>query len=146
MTFAGWRSTSSKNDTRYREIEFRLTRELAEEFNHRSAYRVSRRRHADALIEGRILRVERPTLVETDDDLVSEQAVIVTARITLTDLKQGRIVTEFTLSNRAEFVVERGENLQSAFDESLADLAEDIVNRLEGLTYREDLEKVRNGD
>jgi len=123
------------NDTFYREIEFSLTRELSAEIRHRSRVRLTRRNTADAVLQGRILRVHRPTVVENPADFVSEQAVIVTAEVTLKDLTTGKALDRFTLSNRAEFVVERGESLQSAFAESLKDLAEDIVNRLQAQSF-----------
>lgn len=123
------------NDTFYREIEFDLTRELNAEIRHRSAWTVARRDHADALLSCRILSVGRPTLVESRRDLVSEQAVIVTAEVSLDDLHSGHTLQRFVLANRAEFVVERGETLQTAFAEALKDLAEDIVNRLENESF-----------
>jgi len=123
------------NDTFYREIEFTLTREVAAELRQRSDVLLSRRDSADAVLTGRILKVVRPTLVETNRDLVSEQAVIVTAEVTLWDTKTGKARMRFTLANRAEFIVERGETLETAFDEALKDLAEDIVNALQNESF-----------
>ncbi|MFT7619903.1 MAG: hypothetical protein ACI97A_003560 [Planctomycetota bacterium] len=131
------------NDTFYREIEFQLTREITAEINHRAALRVSRRRNADAVLTGKIVSVSRPTMVETRNNLVSEQAVLVTAAVELRSVATGKLLANFVLANRAEFVVERGESLQSAFDEALKDLAEDIINELERQSYHSDLEKVR---
>lgn len=132
------------NDTFYREIEFQLTRELTTEINHRPALRVARRRNADAVLTGRIVTVSRPTLVETRNNLVSEQAVIVTAAVELRSLKSDKLLASFLKANRAEFVVERGESLQTAFDEALRDLAEDIINELERQSYHAELQKIRS--
>jgi outer membrane lipopolysaccharide assembly protein LptE/RlpB len=123
------------NETFYREIEFQLTRELTRQVNVRTHYRLARRESADAILTGRILSVSRPTLVENRQDLVSEQAVIVTAEVTLTD-RHGRVIDHLAAtSNRAEFIVERGETLETAFDEALADLAEQIINRLQDQSF-----------
>ncbi len=132
------------NDTYYREIEFQLTRELTSELRQRAPLKITRRRNADAVLTGRIINVTRPTLVETTGNLVSEQAVIVQAQVELRRLSDDKILASFKIANRAEFVVERGESLQTAFDESLRDLAEDIVNQLERQSFFRDLEKVRS--
>ena len=132
------------NDTFYREIEFQLTRELTTEINHRPALKVARRRNADAVLTGRIVSVGRPTLVETRNNLVSEQAVIVTAAVELRSLQTDKVLASFLKANRAEFVVERGESLQTAFDEALRDLAEDIINELERQSYQGELDRVRS--
>ena len=132
------------NETFYREIEFQLTREINEELNHRSSLKVTRRRSADAVLTGRITKVDRATLVETRDDEVSEQAVIVHAEVALRSLKSDEVLASFVVSNRAEFIVERGESLQSAFDEALKDLAEDIVNELERQSFFSDMQELRS--
>ncbi len=133
------------NETFDREIEFTLTRELAREIRHRTAWRVADRGAADALIRGRITRVQRPVLVEDRRDRISEGAVIVTVEVELVDLATGRLlVPPFELRNRAEFLVERGETVETAFAESLADLAEDIVNEFGNATYDRDLEAARS--
>lgn len=132
------------NDEFYREIEFQLTRELTQEINHRTMWRLTRQKHADAVLGGRILRVRRPTLVETTSDLVSEQAVIVTAEVTLTDSRTGKQLERFVTSNRAEFILERGESVDTAFAEALHDLAEQIINRLQSRSFLREMDKERN--
>ena len=131
------------NDTFEREIEFTLTRELTRELNQRAALRLTRRRHADAVLTGRIVRVSYPTLVETTNNEVSEQAVLVEAVVELKRLSDNSVISRFKIGNRAEFVVERGESRQTAFEEALRDLAEDIVNELERRSFYRDLEAVR---
>lgn len=124
-----------RNVTFRRGHEFTLQRELMAELRQRTHYRVSRRRDADLLLAGEIVEITAPTLVENRRDQVSEQAVIVTARFRLVELERGRVVTEFIVRNRAEFVVERGRDRQDAFAEALRDLAEDTVNRLENASF-----------
>ncbi len=131
------------NDTFYREIEFQLTREITAELNQRAPVRVTRRRNADAILTGRIVSVSRPTLVESNRNLVSEQAVVVQALVELRSAKTGKVLISFQRANRAEFIVERGESLETAFDEALRDLAEDIVNKLERQSFLRDLEEIR---
>lgn len=134
-----------ENDTFYRELEITLARRLTRELRRRTTYRIASRDEADVILDGRILRVDRPVLVETEDDLVSEQGVTVTAHVELTRRADGVVLDAFDLSNRAEFVVERGETLETAFEEALGDLAEDILARLEHATYRESLARARRG-
>lgn len=131
------------NETFYREIEFTLTREIQEELRHRTTLQLVTRDRADAVLTGRIIDVQRPTLIETNDDLVSEQGVIVTVAASLVSMRDGRVIMETIQRNRSEFVVERGETLESAFDEALFDLAELIVNRMQDESFRRDLDTLR---
>ena len=123
------------NETFYREIETHLTRELTREIRERTPYKLSLVRHADAVLSGRILGVIRPTLVKNSVGMVSEQAVIVSVEMVLTDRRTSREIHRFRAANRAEFVVERGETLESAFAESIHDLAEDILNQLQTRSF-----------
>ena len=132
-----------ENDSFEREIEITLAREIARELNHKSTVQVTRRRNADAVLTGRILRVSYPTLVETTNNEVSEQAIILQAMVELKRTSDGKVISAFRIANRAELVVERGESRRTAFAEALKDLAEDIVNRLERDSYLRDLNEVR---
>lgn len=131
------------NETFERELGITLTKELSREINHRTSWRVVRRAHADAQLTGRIIRVVRPTTVERANDLVEEQALIVTAEVVLTATGTQRELDRFVVSNRAEFIVSRGESRESAFAEALRDLAEQIVNALQRKSFEEDLEALR---
>jgi outer membrane lipopolysaccharide assembly protein LptE/RlpB len=126
------------NETYYREIEFKLTRELSHQVMRRTTWKLDRGDTCDAKISGRILSVARPTLVESPNDLVSEQAVIVKAEVFLTH-RDGRVLSHFITANRAEFIVERGESLETAFAEALTDLAEQIVNRLQDGAFLQEM-------
>lgn len=132
-----------ENDTFYREIEFTLTREIQRELRHRTSLQLVTRPRADAVLTGRIVDVFRPTLIETTGDLVSEQGVVVTVAARLVSTRDGRVIMETVQRNRAEFVVERGETLESAFAEALFDVAELIVNRLQDESFRRDLDAMR---
>ena len=134
------------NQTFFREIEFTLQREIMAELRQRSRYRVARRKDADLLLTGEIVEVLAPTLVETRTDLVSEQAVIVTTRYQLVELERGKVLSEFVVRNRAEFIVERGEQREDAFNESLRDLAEDTVNRLENESFLVEMGRIEAPD
>lgn len=123
------------NETYYREIEFRLARELSKEINTRTVWKLEKKRNAEAVVTGRILSVQRPTLIESESDFVSEQAVIIRAEVTLESTKDARILDRFLVANRAEFIVERGETLETAFAEALTDLAEQIVNHLQHRSF-----------
>lgn len=127
------------NETFYREIETDLTRELSREIRERTPYRLTRIRNADAVLSGRILSVSRPTLIETEQDLVSEQAVIVRVEMVLTDRRTSQVLQRFHAANRAEFIVERGETLESGFRESIHDLAEEVLNELQKQSFHRSL-------
>lgn len=127
------------NETFVRQIEIQLTRDLTEEFLHRTACSVTGRADADAVVGGRIVSIRRPTLVGTEGDLVSEQAVIVTAEVHLKATGTGKVLAFFLLSSRAEYVVERGETLKGAFAEAIRDLAENIVNRLQSGSFLKEM-------
>jgi hypothetical protein len=127
------------NETFYREIETQLTRELTREIRERTPYKLTLVRNADAVLSGRILRVARSTLVENSVDRVSEQAVIVSVEMVLTDRRTSEEIHRFHAANRAEFLVERGETLESAFAESIHDLAEDVLNQLQTRSFEASL-------
>ena len=120
-----------KNKTFYREYEFRLTEAVIKEIETRTPYKVVNRSEADTLLTGEIVSIQQPVLTEDVLDRVAEFQYSVTVQVRWKDQKTGRILLDAPFTKRAEADVRRGENLQSASQEALADLAEVVVEALE---------------
>lgn len=125
-----------ENDTYYRHAEVTYTRELTRELVRRAHVDVRHRGEADAVLTGRILTIPRITLVEDEFDRLLEAGVIVRVEVKLDDPRTGLpIIEPFVVSRRAEFVVPRPENLQSAIDEAVRDAARDVVHRIQAHSF-----------
>lgn len=126
----------ASNETRYRQVEITYTRQLTQELSRRSHVSLCSPEEAQAVIRGRIMDVRRVVLVEDDLDRVLEGAVVVTVEVTLEDPRSGRsLVHPFVLRRRAPHVLVKGETLEGALDEAMADLARDTVNRIQAESF-----------
>ncbi len=119
------------NSTFRRDLELVLTRRVAAEIRQRSPWRVENHGRADAVIRGTLLSVGEIPLSESRDDLVIESSVVVTASIRLVDLASGATLQKAQRTSTVAYVTARGQSLQTALDQSLAELAEDLVQALE---------------
>jgi len=120
-----------KNETPRRDLELDLTRKVGRQLRLKTPWQVTGKSRADALLTGRILAAHENVLSENDQDLVFESSVIVRVEAKLTDLRTGKVLRKVLRTNQEAFVVPRGESQTTAFDRSLTDLAEDIVQALE---------------
>ncbi len=118
-----------KNPTFRRDLEFQLTTDLKEAILSRTDLRIVERTQADVLISGTIIRVREQVLTEDRLDNVEESAVIVTVEFTATNQNTGE-VRSTKVTDRAEFIVGRDEDLNSATAESFRDLSEQLVYNL----------------
>ncbi len=118
-----------ENDTYRRDLEFRLTRALAEEVRARTPWRIATPGTADALLTGTIRSAETRVLAEDkDSNPISKRfKLVVDAR--LVDRATGRVIATVSSTESQEFADGYfGESLDgSATDSVMQSLAEAVV-------------------
>ena len=120
------------NNTFRRGLEFDLTTAVKDEIMSKTKLRIAQKDNADTILSGIIVTVTEGLLSSNVQDNIVESRVTISVDITLVDRRTGRTLIEKTsLSNSAEFIVSRGENIKTATQESLAGLAEKIIYQLE---------------
>ena len=118
-----------ENPTFRRDLEFQLTSDLKEAILSRTDLRIVDERRADIVLVGKIVRVREQVLAENRVDDVLESSVIITVEFTARNRATGKDDT-VRLTDRAEFISGRGEDLNSATQESFDDLAERLIYEL----------------
>lgn len=121
-----------ENDTFRRGLEFDLTTAVKDEIMSKTKLRIVQKDRADTILTGKIVKITEGLLSSNVADDIVESRVTIAVDIKLVDRITGRtLIEEKGLSESAEFVVRRGENIKTASQESLENLAEVIVNHLE---------------
>ena len=124
------------NETLYRRAGILFSRELSREIIRRSKATLRDPEDAQAVIRCRVLFIPRFPIVEDRHDFIMEGGVLVAVQVEMEDLRTGQIlVPPFQVSRRAEYIVPRGETLQSAIDEALHDAAVDALNRIQAHAF-----------
>lgn len=121
-----------ENDTFRRGLEFDLTSALKDEIMSNTKLRILQKDSADTILTGRIIKVTEGMLSSNVADNIVESRVTISVYIKLVDRRTGRtLVEEKDLKQSAEFIVKRGENINTASKESLVLLAKEIIFHLE---------------
>ena len=121
-----------ENSTFRRGLEFDLTKAVKDEIMSKTKLRIAQKDNSDTILTGEITKVTETMLSSDLADNIVESRVSIYVNIKLVDRRTGRtLVDEKNVQHSAEFVVGRGENINSASQESTAILAETIVNHLE---------------
>jgi hypothetical protein len=123
------------NDTFYRQDEFAYTRRLTQELVRKAKVVVRDANEADAILESRIVRLDRVPLVEGDRDELLEEGFTGVVEVTLRDARTGRVIDSFEVRRRAEGIRPRGETLDFERARLASELAEDTVVMLERRSY-----------
>lgn len=120
-----------KNDTFRRGLEFGLTNAVKNEIMSNTKLRIAHKDNADIILTGKIIRVSEGVHSSNAQDNIVESSISITAEIRIYERRTERTIAGATLTNTAEFIVSRGENINTAIQESLAGLAEKIISQLE---------------
>ena len=121
-----------ENKTFRRDLEFDLTNAVKDEIMSKTKLRIAQKDNADTILTGKINKVAESMLTSNVQDNIVESRVTIYIDIKLVDRRTGRtLIEEKDLTRSAEFIVQRGENINTASQESLVLLAETIVNHLE---------------
>jgi len=120
------------NITFRRGLEFELTKAVKDEIMSKTNLRIVQKDNADTILTGKIMKVTEGILTQDIADNIIESRLTIYVDIKLEDRRTGRVlISENDLKNSAEFIVKRGETINSAAEESLAALAKVIVYHLE---------------
>jgi len=118
-----------ENNTFVRGIEFDIAKAVKDEIMSRTSLRIVQKDSADVIMTGEIGGSAQAALSQSRDNIV-ESSVSISASVTLLDTRTGRSMGGGAGSG-ASFIVDRGENVQSATEEAIAILARNLVNSLE---------------
>ena len=121
-----------ENKTFRRGLEFDLTTAVKDIIMSKTKLRIVQEDNADTILSGVIVKVTEGMLSSNVADNIVESRVTTTVNMKLVDRRTGRTLVEQSgLVKSAEFVVSRGENVNTATQESLNALAETIIYQLE---------------
>ncbi len=113
-------------------LEFGLTTALKDEIMSKTKLRIAKKDDADTILTGKIFTVTEGVITQNARDNIIENQVTITVNFAFVDRRTGRALMSMNgLSNRAEYIVTRGENVNTATQECLEGLAEKIVYQLE---------------
>ncbi len=121
--------TTFENNTFMRGIEFDIAKALKDEIMSRTSLRIVQKDSADVIMTGEIGGSAQAALSQSRDNIV-ESSVSISASVTLLDTRTGRSMGGGA-GGSASFIVDRGENVQSATEEAIANLARVLVDNLE---------------
>ncbi|MFQ5787140.1 MAG: LptE family protein [Thermodesulfobacteriota bacterium] len=120
------------NITFRRGLEFELTKAVKDEIMSKTNLRIVQKDSADTILYGTIKSISENILTQDITDNIVESRLTIHVDIRLQDRRTGRVlINESDLKDSAEFVVKRGETIDSAAEEGLAELAKVIVYHLE---------------
>ena len=118
-----------ENNTFVRGIEFDIAKAVKDEIMSRTSLRIVQKDSADVIMTGEIGGSAQAALSQSRDNIV-ESSVSISASVTLLDTRTGRTMGGGA-GGGAAFIVDRGENVQSATEEAIANLARVLVDNLE---------------
>ena len=121
--------TTFENNTFMRGIEFDIAKAVKDEIMSRTSLRIVQKDSADVIMTGEIGGSAQSALSQSRDNIV-ESSVSISASVTLLDTRTGRSMGGGA-GGGASFIVDRGENVQSATEEAIANLARGLVDNLE---------------
>jgi hypothetical protein len=121
-----------ENITFRRGLEFELTKAVKDEIMSKTNLRIVQKDSADTILYGTIKAVNEGIITQDITDNIVESRVTIYVDIKLVDRRTGRTLkSESDLKKSSEFIVKRGETIESAAEEGLIGLAQIIVNNLE---------------
>lgn len=119
------------NDTFFRQVEFDLTEQIAQEILSRPGLHLTSREDAEILLEGRVTRVNQGVLSEDPSRTLTARTTTIAVTIVVRDGRTGEVLGEHELNRTADFVPDLDETLESARVDVYRYLARDIVRVLE---------------
>jgi hypothetical protein len=117
------------NNTFYRNIEIDLTRAVVDELETVTPYRIVDRQEADAVLEGRISGYRVNVLQEDALERPRENQIVLTADVTLRDVRTDRVLKRTTVREAESFVPPAGEDEISSRPALFRRTARTIVER-----------------
>jgi hypothetical protein len=120
-----------ENNTFRRGIEFDLTKAVKNEVMSKTNLRIVGKDYADVILHGTVKEFTERTITQGFRDSLVEGQMTLFVDIELVDKRTGRtLINEKGIKQAAEYIVRRGETLDSATEEGIVNLAEIIVDHL----------------
>ncbi len=120
-----------ENDTFRRGIEFDLTKAVNVEVMSKTNLRIASKDHADTILHGTVKDFTERIITQGFRDSLVEGQMTLFVDIQLVDRRTGRtLINEKGIKQAAEYIVRRGETLESATGEGIVRMAETIVDHL----------------
>ena len=113
-----------ENNTFRRDLEFDLTKAVKDEVLSKTRLRIVKKDDADTVLYGTISSLNETILTQNTGDNIVENQIALLVDFKLVDMRTGKTLVEKKEINQlAEFVVARGETLDSAYEEGITDMA-----------------------
>ncbi|MFQ5648547.1 MAG: LPS assembly lipoprotein LptE [bacterium] len=111
-------------------IKEKLTDKVIDEFTREHTLRVTDRRNADSLIEGKVVRVDDRAGAFSSDESVQDIKIFITVSVRYQDLKKRKLIWEDSITQWGTFNPDEGsQNRELGIDEAVAKIANEILNR-----------------
>ena len=120
-----------ENNTFRRGIEFDLTKAVKNEVMSKTNLRIASKDYADTILHGTVKEFKEGIITHGFRDSVVEARMTLFVDIALVDRRTDRtLIDKKDIIQTTEYIVRRGETLESAIEEGVVELAETIVNLL----------------
>ncbi len=117
------------NETFRRGLEFGLTKALKDEIMFKTQLKIANKEDADSIIEGVVVKFDESVMIVDSEDNIMESRIFIRVDFIWRDLRSGRAIVQYKgVTSPTEFVVKRGETIESAKNEAYVDIAERIVD------------------
>ncbi len=117
------------NKTFRRGLEYGLAKAIKDEIMFKTQLRIVEKEDAETLLNGVIVNFNETVMVVDSNDNIVESRIFIVVDFTWKDLRTGRtIVKKEGLMAPTEFIVDHGETIETAKNESYVDIAEKIVD------------------
>ena len=111
-------------------IKEKLTDEVVRRFTQDNTLRVTDRRNADSVVEGKIVRVEDQAGAFNTEETVQDIKVFITVAVSYRDLKKRKIVWEDQIIQWGTYNPGEGtQSRETAIDEAIEKIAIDVLNK-----------------
>ncbi len=109
-------------------IKEKLTDEVIEQFTRDNTLRLTDRRNADSIIEGRIVKVDDQAGAFTSGESVKDIKIFITVNIKYEDLKKRKTIWEEEITEWGTFNPDE-ETRETGIEEAIGKIATEILNR-----------------
>ena len=117
------------NNTFRRGLEYGLAKAIKDEIMFKTELRIVEKEDAETLLEGVIVDFNETVMVVDSNDNIVESRIFIVVDFTWKDVRTGRtIVKKEGIMAPTEFIVDHGETIETAKNESYVDIAEKIVD------------------
>lgn len=119
------------NLTFRRGLEYGLSKAIKDEIMFKTQLRIVDKEYSDSILIGEIADYKENVMIVDANDNIVESRIFILVNFTWKDLRTGRTIVEKKgVTTPVEFIVERGETIETAQNEAFVDIAEKIVDMM----------------